>query len=103
MPNAAGLMYLTEEIRPEAGWQGSEQEEASQMCGVFPGSTVMPARRVVSYVEGESRGRNPVGAGLFRGHEFHYSEVILPEDTHFSYLLSRGRGIRGQTRWRCQG
>ncbi len=39
---------------------------------------------------------NPVGAGLFRGHEFHYSEVILPEDTRFSYLLSRGRGIRGQ-------
>jgi cobyrinic acid a,c-diamide synthase len=91
-----GLMYLTGEIRTRAGWQGSEHEESSQMCGVFEGSTVMPARRVVSYVEGESCGRNPVGAGFFRGHEFHYSEVILPEDTRFSYLLSRGRGIRGQ-------
>lgn len=91
-----GLMYLTEEIRIKAGWQGSEQEKSSQMCGVFGGSTLMPARRVVSYVEGESRGGNPVGAGRFRGHEFHYSDVMLPEDTRFSYLLSRGRGIRGQ-------
>jgi len=91
-----GLMYLTEEIRTRAGWQGAEQEEASQMCGVFGGSTVMPARRVVSYVEGDSLGKNPVGAGHFRGHEFHYSEVMLAEDTRFSYLLSRGRGIRGQ-------
>jgi Ni-sirohydrochlorin a,c-diamide synthase len=91
-----GLMYLTEEIRTRAGWQGSEQEGSSQMCGVFGGSTVMPARRVVSYVEGESLGKNPVGAGHFRGHEFHYSDVMLPEETRFSYLLSRGRGIRGQ-------
>jgi cobyrinic acid a,c-diamide synthase len=91
-----GLMYLTEEIRTRAGWQGSEREESSRMCGVFSGSTVMPARRVVSYVEGESSGGNPVGPGHFRGHEFHYSDVTLPEDTRFSYLLSRGKGIRGQ-------
>jgi cobyrinic acid a,c-diamide synthase len=91
-----GLMYLTREIRTRSGWQGSEKEESWQMCGVFEGSTIMPARRVVSYVEGDSLGRNPVGPGHFRGHEFHYSDVILPEDTHFSYLLSRGKGISGQ-------
>ncbi|MDD1705422.1 MAG: Ni-sirohydrochlorin a,c-diamide synthase [Methanoregulaceae archaeon] len=91
-----GLMYLTEEIRTRSGWQGKETAESCQMCGVFEGSTVMPARRVVSYVEGESLGGNPVGPGRFRGHEFHYSDVILPDDTHFSYLLSRGKGIRGQ-------
>ncbi len=62
-----GLMYLTGEIRTRAGWQGSEQEESSQMCGVFEGSTVMPARRVVSYVEGESRGRQPCRCRPFQG------------------------------------
>ena len=62
-----GLMYLTGEIRTRAGWQGSEQEESSQMCGVFEGSTVMPARRVVSYVEGESRGRQPCRCRPFPG------------------------------------
>ena len=91
-----GLMYLTGEIRTRAGWQGREKEESSRMCGVFEGSTIMPARRIVSYVEGESDGRNPVGPGHFRGHEFHYSDVNLPADTRFSYLLSRGKGIRGQ-------
>ena len=43
------------------------------MCGVFPGETRMPARRVVSYVEGASNARCPMGAARFRGHEFHYS------------------------------
>jgi cobyrinic acid a,c-diamide synthase len=91
-----GLMYLTSEIRTRAGWQGREDEESARMCGVFEGSTIMPARRIVSYVEGESDGRNPVGPGHFRGHEFHYSDVHLPADTRFSYLLSRGKGICGQ-------
>ena len=91
-----GLMYLTGEIRTRAGWQNREKEESSRMCGVFEGSTIMPARRIVSYVEGESNGKNPVGPGHFRGHEFHYSDVHLPADTRFSYLLSRGKGICGQ-------
>jgi cobyrinic acid a,c-diamide synthase len=91
-----GLMYLTGGIRTLPGWRGSDKEESCRMCGVFSGETVMPAKRVVSYVEGESLGRNPVGPGRFRGHEFHYSDVILPKDTRFSYVLSRGKGIRGQ-------
>jgi cobyrinic acid a,c-diamide synthase len=91
-----GLMYLTGGIRTLPGWQGSDEGESCRMCGVFEGETVMPAKRVVSYVEGESLGRNPVGPGRFRGHEFHYSDVILPENTRFSYVLSRGKGIRGQ-------
>lgn len=91
-----GLMYLTEQIRTRPGWQGSDREESSAMCGVFSGETVMPARRVVSYVEGESLGGTPVGPGHFRGHEFHYSDVVLSGDTRFSYHLSRGYGIQGQ-------
>ena len=53
----------------------------------------MPARRVVSYVEGRSSVDSPVGAAVFRGHEFHYSDVRLSSDTHFAYQLSRGIGI----------
>ena len=53
----------------------------------------MPARRVVSYVEGNSLSDSPVGAAVFRGHEFHYSEVVLCPCIHFAYQLSRGIGI----------
>jgi Ni-sirohydrochlorin a,c-diamide synthase len=89
-----GLMYLTERMTLRSGWQGREKEENSAMCGVFSGETRMPARRVVSYVEGESTAGSPVGGARFRGHEFHYSEVALGRDTHFAYTLSRGIGIR---------
>jgi cobyrinic acid a,c-diamide synthase len=54
----------------------------------------MPARRVVSYVEGVSDARCPMGAARFRGHEFHYSEVTLAPETQYAYRLSRGIGIR---------
>lgn len=90
-----GLMYLTDRIIIKAGWQDRQREESFGMCGVFSGETVMPARRVVSYVEGESRGNNPLGPGHFRGHEFHYSDVLLSPETEYSYILSRGRGISG--------
>jgi cobyrinic acid a,c-diamide synthase len=90
-----GLMYLTDKILLKEGWQGREQDESFAMCSVFSGETVMPTRRVVSYVEGESLGRNPLGTGFFRGHEFHYSDVILSPETRYSYLLSRGKGISG--------
>ncbi|NYT06917.1 MAG: Ni-sirohydrochlorin a,c-diamide synthase [Methanomicrobiales archaeon] len=90
-----GLMYLSDRIVLKKGWQGRRDDESFAMCGVFPGETIMPARRVVSYVEGESLGGNPLGAGHFRGHEFHYSDVVLSPETHYSYLLSRGKGISG--------
>ena len=64
------------------------------MCGVFPGETRMPARRVVSYVEGTSSAGCPMGAARFRGHEFHYSEVVLDPSTQYAYRLSRGIGIK---------
>jgi len=88
-----GLMYLTGRIILRPGWQGIKHEESFQMCGVFDGTTSMPARRVVSYVEGESDRKNPLGAARFRGHEFHYSEVKLKPGTSYAYTLSRGIGI----------
>jgi len=59
-----GLMYLTEKICLKKGWQGRENDESYEMCGVFPGETVMPARRVVSYVEGDSQGGRRSGTGI---------------------------------------
>jgi cobyrinic acid a,c-diamide synthase len=88
-----GLMYLTERMTLKKGWQDAHKDTAYEMCKVFSGETRMPARRVVSYVEGTSRSDSPMGAAAFRGHEFHYSEVVLSPGTHFAYQLSRGIGI----------
>jgi Ni-sirohydrochlorin a,c-diamide synthase len=88
-----GLMYLTDRIVLEQGWRGGKGESFA-MCGVFPGETRMPARRVVSYVEGVASGESPLGAGPFRGHEFHYSDVVLESGTRFAYRITRGLGIR---------
>jgi cobyrinic acid a,c-diamide synthase len=90
-----GLMYLTERIRLMEGWQGHPEERVYEMAGVFKGETLMPARRVVSYVEGESTSGCPLGAGIFKGHEFHYSDVCLAPETSYAYKLSRGTGIDG--------
>ena len=89
-----GLMYLTERMVLKKGWQGSASDQSSAMCGVFAGETRMPARRVVSYVEGTSDAGSPLGSATFRGHEFHYSDVVLSRDTRFACRLSRGIGIR---------
>jgi cobyrinic acid a,c-diamide synthase len=89
-----GLMYLTERMTLMKGWQGSAADQTSAMCGVFAGETRMPARRVVSYVEGTSVTGSPMGMASFRGHEFHYSDVVLDRDTRFAYHLTRGVGIR---------
>jgi len=88
-----GLMYLTNQIKLKAGWQGSEKDQSFSMCRVFSGTTQMPARRVVSYVEGTSSKNSIFGGARFRGHEFHYSKVTLDLTTKYAYHLSRGIGI----------
>jgi cobyrinic acid a,c-diamide synthase len=88
-----GLMYLTDRMTLKKGWQDTPKETSYEMCGVFSGETRMPAKRVVSYVEGTSSGESPLGAAAFRGHEFHYSDVLLSQKTRYAYQLSRGIGI----------
>jgi cobyrinic acid a,c-diamide synthase len=88
-----GLIYLTERITLAVGWRGAEKETSYSLCGAIPGSTRMPAKRVVKYVEGFSCAGSPLGEGSFRGHEFHYSDVLLHPGTHFCYRLTRGGGI----------
>ncbi len=87
-------MYLTDRMTLTKGWHDAPVDHSYEMCGVFAGETRMPSRRVVSYVEGTSMNDSPMGAAAFRGHEFHYSEVVLPSDTRFAYRLSRGVGIQ---------
>jgi len=90
-----GLMYLTERIvSHRSPTHHRLREGTAEMCGVFPGETRIPARRVVSYVEGEASAESPMGPARFRGHEFHYSDVVLGEGTRFAYHLTRGVGIR---------
>lgn len=89
-----GLMYLTERMTLKKGWQGMDRDSSFDMSGVFCGETRMPEQRVVSYVAGTSSQDSPVGRASFRGHEFHYSDVVLHPDTRFAYRLSRGMGIR---------
>jgi len=90
-----GLTYLTGRIELAAGFGGIDEARTFEMCGVFDGTTRMPSRRVLGYVEGECTADHPFSAGPFRGHEFHYSDVDLPDHTRFAYRLSRGSGIRG--------
>jgi Ni-sirohydrochlorin a,c-diamide synthase len=88
-----GLMYLTDRMSLKKGWQDAQKEKSYEMCRVFSGETRMPARRVVSYVEGTSGDDSPLGAAAFRGHEFHYSDVQLSSGTRYAYQLTRGIGI----------
>jgi cobyrinic acid a,c-diamide synthase len=88
-----GLMYLTDRMTLKKGWQDAQNDTSFEMCGVFSGETRMPARRVVSYVEGTSGSDSPLGPAAFRGHEFHYSDVELAKETRYAYQLSRGIGI----------
>ena len=89
-----GLIYLTDEIVLKEGWEGRTADETFGLAGVFKGKTRMPTKRVIGYVNGVSDSRSPMGAGSFSGHEFHHSDVILADDTHYSYRLSRGKGIK---------
>ncbi|MDD1699920.1 MAG: Ni-sirohydrochlorin a,c-diamide synthase [Methanoregula sp.] len=88
-----GLMYLTDHMNIKKDWQGAPTDQSYEMCRIFSGETRMPSRRVVSYVEGTSTSDSPLGAAVFRGHEFHYSDVELSPDTRYAYRLSRGVGI----------
>ncbi len=89
-----GLMYLSERMVLKKGWQGATRDSQFTMCEVFQGETRMPAHRVVSYVEGTSAADSPVGSATFRGHEFHYSDVVLDKNTRYAYVLKRGIGIQ---------
>jgi len=78
-----GFMYLCAAI------------DDQPMCGVFPAQVKMlPRRRALGYRQVELRADSILGPArtLVRGHEFHYSEVEMPENVERCYRLSRRGG-----------
>jgi len=78
-----GFMYLCQAI------------DSLAMCGVFPAQAKMLARRkALGYRQLEFIGDTPLGemGTQVRGHEFHYSEVEMPESVERCYALSRRGG-----------
>lgn len=63
-----GMMYLCNAIRNEEG-------KSYRMCGVLPQEATMEGKRLhIGYRQFEYAGKQ------VRGHEFHYSKVVEPED-----------------------
>ncbi len=85
-----GLMYLTSSIMID----GEEYEMASLIDAV----TAMLKKPVgKGYVWGKVAGRTPIappGAEI-KGHEFHYSKLVLREKVDAAIKLERGVGIGG--------
>ena len=85
-----GLMYLTSSIVID----GEEYE----MAGLIDAVTVMLKKPVgKGYVWGKVAGRTPIappGAEI-KGHEFHYSKLVLREKVDAAIKLDRGVGIGG--------
>ncbi len=90
-----GLMYLTEYLTTVKGWQNLPGDTTFEMAGVFSGQAQIPAKRVVSYVVGETTATSFLGHHWFKGHAFHYSDVKLKPPVSYQYTLSRGVGITG--------
>ncbi len=88
-----GLMYLGENIQV--------REAKFPMVGLFPYDFVMGRRpRGHGYTVLEVTGDNPYFASgtVFKGHEFHYSQIAPdpgPEAT-MAFKVSRGAGMGGQ-------
>lgn len=86
-----GLMILCRELRVG--------DTDFPMAGVFPArAEFCPKPQGLGYVEALVTAENPfhpTGA-RFRGHEFHYSRCVLPDDLECGLSLHPGRGLDGQ-------
>ncbi|MDI6723822.1 MAG: Ni-sirohydrochlorin a,c-diamide synthase [Methanobacterium sp.] len=82
-----GLMYLTNSIN------------GREMCGIFNYQSEMTKNvQGLSYVIAETQKDNPITkeGEIFRGHEFHYSKVLINGKPEFAFKILRGRGIKGE-------
>jgi cobyrinic acid a,c-diamide synthase len=95
-----GLMFLGESLAGEAG-------DATPMCGVLPVRTRMTGRlRTLGYREVTTTGDTPLGAAgtVFRGHEFHYSELAHTDLAPAYRMTGRGgESVEGWTRGNVLG
>jgi cobyrinic acid a,c-diamide synthase len=80
-----GLMYLTNSINDR------------KMCQVFNYDSFMTKKpQALSYIIAKTRKDNIISkkGDIFRGHEFHYSKVLINEHKpDFAFEILRGRGI----------
>jgi cobyrinic acid a,c-diamide synthase len=89
-----GFMMLAESIAGQS------------MAGVFPGDArMLPRRKALGYRKVRLTCDSLLGpAGtVARGHEFHYSELELPESVKCSYQLSDRRGRELSAEGYCRG
>jgi cobyrinic acid a,c-diamide synthase len=81
-----GLMYLTNSIN------------GKKMCKVFNYNSIMTKKvQGLSYVISEARKDNIITkkGDVFRGHEFHYSKVLVNGKPEYAFKVLRGKGIEG--------
>ncbi len=74
----------------------SESIDGQAMAGVFPvKARMLEKRKALGYREVAFKDDTPLGpAGtLVRGHEFHYSEMVIPEEVPRLYRMSRRGGV----------
>ncbi len=87
-----GLMYLSRSVAID--------DHEFPMAGVFPLVTVLKRKpQGLGYTEVEVIGANPFfpQGAVIRGHEFHYSSVLLEKDArpHYALKVMRGFGMDG--------
>lgn len=81
-----GLMYLTNSIN------------GKKMCEIFNYDSVMTKKvQGLSYVISEAIKDNIITkkGDIFRGHEFHYSKVLVNGKPEYAFNILRGKGIEG--------
>ena len=83
-----GLMYMTKSIR---GYKGSERKH--RMLALIDAETVMTGKLTLNYTEVDCKAPL-LGKAVFRGHEFHYSELQdIGADIRYAYRMTKGKGI----------
>ncbi|MEI6704399.1 MAG: cobyrinic acid a,c-diamide synthase, partial [Deltaproteobacteria bacterium] len=82
-----GFIYLTE------GLDALENQPEVDLVGIFPvRARMLPRRKALGYRQVEPVTGTVIGGknSLYRGHEFHYSEInIMPDEIERCYRVSR--------------
>ena len=80
-----GMMYLLEHMV-------DFKNRTHEMCGILKGTTVMENKRQgLGYITVQALHDNILckKGETFKGHEFHWSSLHVPEDTRFAYAISK--------------
>lgn len=81
-----GLMTMCDSITGKDGIR-------HRMSGIFDGDAIMSGRHGPTYNIIDSKKEGLFEGMSIRGHEFHYSEIVLGNDRNFTFSVRRGVGI----------